>query len=116
MGQETTERGWPTPGCAGRCAWHRLPADASSGHGRGHADPRLRSGGLVTRAPSRNEARFVRIALTADGRRTFAEADATRRETLREAFDDRLDDADIRALETVWAKLKRRPDTPETSA
>lgn len=46
------------------------------------------------------------VALTAAGRKAFAQADATRREALREVFDDRLDDADIEALETVWAKLK----------
>lgn len=49
----------------------------------------------------------MRIALTAEGRRLFTEADATRRAALAEAFDDRLDDGDIAALEAVWAKLKR---------
>ncbi|MFI5983752.1 hypothetical protein ACIBEA_23075 [Streptomyces sp. NPDC051555] len=43
------------------------------------------------------------------GRRTFAEADATRRETLAEVFDDLLDDGDIAALEAVRAKLKGKP-------
>lgn len=37
----------------------------------------------------------------------FAQADATRRGALAEVFDDRLDDTDIQALETVWAKLKQ---------
>ncbi|MFD7027823.1 MarR family winged helix-turn-helix transcriptional regulator [Streptomyces sp. NPDC059917] len=69
----------------------------------------LQARGLVERAPSPTDARSVRIALTAAGRRTFAEADATRRETLAEVFDDLLDDADIAALEAVWAKLKGKP-------
>ncbi|OKK17303.1 MarR family transcriptional regulator [Streptomyces sp. CB00455] len=67
----------------------------------------LQARGLVARSVSPADARSVRISLTATGRTAFAEADATRREALREAFDDRLDDADIEALETVWAKLKR---------
>ncbi|MEU9714491.1 MarR family transcriptional regulator [Streptomyces sp. NPDC047976] len=68
----------------------------------------LQARGLVDRVPSPTDARSVCVRLTAEGRRAFAEADATRREALREVFDDRLDDADIEALETVWAKLKRR--------
>ncbi|MEV4560837.1 MarR family transcriptional regulator [Kitasatospora sp. NPDC049285] len=68
----------------------------------------LQARGLVERHPSPTDARSVRIALTDAGRHAFAEADATRRAALAEAFDDRLDDADIQALETVWAKLKRR--------
>nr|WP_241695278.1 MarR family transcriptional regulator [Streptomyces sp. C] len=68
----------------------------------------LQARGLVDRVPSPTDARSVCVHLTAEGRRAFAEADATRREALREVFDDRLDDADIEALETVWAKLKRR--------
>jgi len=64
--------------------------------------------GLVERVPSPTDARSVRIALTAVGREAFAEADATRRAALAEAFDDRLDDRDIEALERVWAKLKQR--------
>ncbi|MFD9335312.1 MarR family winged helix-turn-helix transcriptional regulator [Streptomyces sp. NPDC060028] len=68
----------------------------------------LQARGLVERAPSPTDARSVCVALTAAGREAFAEADATRREALREVFDDRLDDSDIQALETVWAKLKGR--------
>ncbi|MFJ3876067.1 MarR family winged helix-turn-helix transcriptional regulator [Streptomyces sp. NPDC090077] len=68
----------------------------------------LQARGLVDRVPSPTDARSVCVRLTAEGRRAFAEADATRREALREVFDDRLDDADVQALETVWAKLKRR--------
>ncbi|MFG2986325.1 MarR family winged helix-turn-helix transcriptional regulator [Streptomyces sp. NPDC048258] len=70
----------------------------------------LQARGLVERLPSPTDARSVCVALTADGRAAFARADATRREALREVFDDRLDDADIQALETVWAKLKGRAD------
>ncbi|MFI6504693.1 MarR family winged helix-turn-helix transcriptional regulator [Nonomuraea typhae] len=66
----------------------------------------LQARGLVARLPSPDDARSVRVALTAEGRRAFAEADATRREALREIFDDLLDDADIQALGTAWAKLK----------
>ncbi|MER8047562.1 MarR family transcriptional regulator [Streptomyces sp. NPDC094032] len=66
----------------------------------------LQARGLVARATSPTDARSVRIALTDTGRTAFAEADATRRAALAEAFDDRLDDTDIQALETVWAKLK----------
>ncbi|WP_411103817.1 MarR family winged helix-turn-helix transcriptional regulator [Streptomyces sp. cmx-4-9] len=68
----------------------------------------LQDRGLAVRVPSPTDARSVCVALTTAGRQTFAEADATRRATLREVFDDRLDDEDIQALETVWAKLKRR--------
>ncbi|MFD3696297.1 MarR family winged helix-turn-helix transcriptional regulator [Streptomyces sp. NPDC058646] len=67
----------------------------------------LQARGLVARVPSPTDARSVCVALTSAGRQAFAEADATRRNTLREVFDDRLDDEDIAALETVWAKLKR---------
>ncbi len=67
----------------------------------------LHARGLVARTPSPTDARSVHIALTADGRKTFAEADATRRAALADVFDDLLDDDDIAALETAWAKLKR---------
>ncbi|MEU8773973.1 MarR family transcriptional regulator [Streptomyces sp. NPDC048606] len=69
----------------------------------------LQARGLVERVPSPTDARSVRIALTEAGRRAYAEADATRREALAEVFDDRLDDADIAALRTVWTKLKDKP-------
>ncbi|MET8755759.1 MarR family transcriptional regulator [Streptomyces sp. NPDC004667] len=68
----------------------------------------LQARGLVERLPSPTDARSVSVALTPAGRTAFAEADATRREALREVFDERLDDEDIRALETVWAKLKAK--------
>ncbi|MFE3767195.1 MarR family winged helix-turn-helix transcriptional regulator [Streptomyces sp. NPDC059104] len=68
----------------------------------------LQARGLVERFPSPTDARSVSVALTPAGRTAFAEADATRREALREVFDERLDDEDIRALETVWAKLKAK--------
>ncbi|MEZ0092864.1 MarR family winged helix-turn-helix transcriptional regulator [Streptacidiphilus sp. EB129] len=67
----------------------------------------LKARGLVDRIPSPTDARSVRIALTEAGRSLFAEADATRRQALAEVFDDRLDDHDIQALETVWGKLKQ---------
>lgn len=62
--------------------------------------------GLVARTPSASDARSVRIELTEPGRALFAEADATRRAVLAPVFTDRLDEADIAALETVWRKLK----------
>ncbi|MFF9647141.1 MarR family winged helix-turn-helix transcriptional regulator [Kitasatospora aureofaciens] len=62
--------------------------------------------GLVSRTPSASDARSVRIELTGQGRALFAEADATRRAALAPVFTDRLDAADIAALETVWRKLK----------
>ncbi|GAA2151380.1 hypothetical protein GCM10009760_46710 [Kitasatospora kazusensis] len=67
----------------------------------------LQARGLVERSTAPHDARSVRIALTPEGRAAFAAADATRREALAEVFDDLLDDADITALENVWAKLKR---------
>ncbi|MCX4629760.1 MULTISPECIES: MarR family winged helix-turn-helix transcriptional regulator [unclassified Streptomyces] len=73
----------------------------------------LRARGLVERVPSPTDARSVGIALTEAGRRAFAEADATRREALAEVFDDRLDAADIAALEAIWAKLKARPENEQ---
>ncbi|WP_424887147.1 MarR family winged helix-turn-helix transcriptional regulator [Streptomyces sp. XH2] len=66
----------------------------------------LQDRGLVVRVPSPTDARSVCIVLTDAGRSAFSEADETRRAALAEAFDDRLDDADIDALERVWAKLK----------
>ncbi|WP_327283518.1 MULTISPECIES: MarR family transcriptional regulator [unclassified Streptomyces] len=71
----------------------------------------LQARGLIERIPSPTDARSVCIALTDAGRRAFAEADATRREALAEVFDDRLDDADIAALESIWAKLKSPPQS-----
>ncbi len=62
--------------------------------------------GLVSRTPSASDARSVRIELTGQGRALFAEADATRRAVLAPVFTDRLDAADIAALEAVWRKLK----------
>jgi DNA-binding MarR family transcriptional regulator len=70
----------------------------------------LQARGLVERSAAPNDARSVRIALTAAGREAFAAADATRREALAEVFDDLLDAEDIAALETVWRKLKQKPD------
>jgi DNA-binding MarR family transcriptional regulator len=72
----------------------------------------LHARGFVARTPSPTDARSVHVALTADGFKAFAEADATRRATLAGVFDDLLDDDDIAALETAWAKLKR----PRTSS
>ncbi|MFI0739505.1 MarR family winged helix-turn-helix transcriptional regulator [Streptomyces sp. NPDC021100] len=68
----------------------------------------LEDRGLVERSPSPYDARSVRVTLTPAGRTTFTAANATRRESLAEVFDDLLDDADIAALETVWNKLKGR--------
>ena len=68
----------------------------------------LQARGLVAREPSPDDARSVRIALTPQGRRAFAAADATRRAVLVDVFDNRLDDRDIAALESVWNKLKRQ--------
>lgn len=68
----------------------------------------LQARGLVARTPAPNDARSVEIALTPAGRTAFAEADETRRAALAEVFDQRLDDADIAALESIWAKLKAR--------
>ncbi|MFD3452480.1 hypothetical protein ACFWVC_09875 [Streptomyces sp. NPDC058691] len=38
----------------------------------------------------------------------FDAADATRREAPADGFDDRLDEADIQALNAIWAELKRK--------
>jgi DNA-binding MarR family transcriptional regulator len=76
----------------------------------------LQARGLTVRVPSPTDARSIRVELTDAGRRLFAEADATRRRALAELFDDRLDEADIEALNAVWAKLKgkgpKRPSAP----
>jgi DNA-binding MarR family transcriptional regulator len=66
----------------------------------------LQARGLVVRTPAPNDARSVEVALTPEGRAAFVEANATRRAALAEVFDERLDEADIAALESVWAKLK----------
>ena len=66
----------------------------------------LQGRGLVTRTPSARDARSVEVALTPEGRRVFAEADATRREALAPVFTELLDEDDMEALGTVWRKLK----------
>ncbi|MGW3242019.1 MarR family winged helix-turn-helix transcriptional regulator [Streptomyces sp. NPDC001070] len=77
----------------------------------------LQARGLTVRVPSPTDARSIRVELTDAGRRLFAEADATRRRALAELFDDRLDEADIEALNAVWAKLKGKgPKGPSAPA
>ncbi|MFD7631296.1 MarR family winged helix-turn-helix transcriptional regulator [Streptomyces sp. NPDC059851] len=66
----------------------------------------LQSRGLVARTPSTRDARSVEVSLTEEGRRVFAEADATRREALAPVFTELLDEQDVQALGTVWRKLK----------
>ncbi|MDX2592718.1 MULTISPECIES: MarR family winged helix-turn-helix transcriptional regulator [Streptomyces] len=66
--------------------------------------------GLVTRTPSTRDARSVEVALTPEGRRLFEAADATRRACLAPVFTDLLDEDDLRALSTVWQKLKANKD------
>ena len=66
----------------------------------------LHGRGYVERSAAADDARSVLVRLTESGREAFAEADRVRRETLRAAFDERLSDADIAALEQVWRKLK----------
>jgi DNA-binding MarR family transcriptional regulator len=70
----------------------------------------LQERGLVTRTPSTRDARAVEVALTAEGRRRFEEADATRRACLAPVFTEVLDEADLRALDAVWRKLKQHKD------
>ncbi|MFF4229181.1 MarR family winged helix-turn-helix transcriptional regulator [Streptomyces sp. NPDC001820] len=70
----------------------------------------LQERGLVTRTPSTRDARAVEVALTDGGRRRFEEADATRRECLAPVFTDVLDEADLKALDEVWRKLKQHKD------
>ncbi|MFF3561931.1 MarR family winged helix-turn-helix transcriptional regulator [Streptomyces sp. NPDC002574] len=66
----------------------------------------LQARGLIVRVPSPTDARSTGVRLTEAGREAFDAADATRRATLADGFDDRLDEADIRALNAIWAKLK----------
>ncbi|MFG2867148.1 MarR family winged helix-turn-helix transcriptional regulator [Streptomyces sp. NPDC048338] len=66
----------------------------------------LQTRGLVTRTPSARDARSVEVSLTEEGRRVFAEADATRREALGPVFTELLDEKDLEALAAVWRKLK----------
>jgi DNA-binding MarR family transcriptional regulator len=70
----------------------------------------LQERGLVSRTPSTRDARAVEVALTAEGRHRFEEADATRRACLAPVFTDVLDEADLRALDAVWLKLKQHKD------
>ncbi|MET9650810.1 MULTISPECIES: MarR family transcriptional regulator [unclassified Streptomyces] len=76
----------------------------------------LQTRGLVTRTPSARDARSVEVSLTEEGRRVFAEADATRREALGPVFTELLDERDLEALAAVWRKLKAEKKTgePET--
>jgi DNA-binding MarR family transcriptional regulator len=66
----------------------------------------LHARGLVSRTPSAADARSVEIALTDRGRKAFDEANATRRACLAPAFTEVLDEAELAALDRVWAKLK----------
>jgi DNA-binding MarR family transcriptional regulator len=66
----------------------------------------LQERGLVTRALSTRDARSVEVSLTADGRKLYLEADATRRDCLAPVFAELLDDDDLAALDVVWRKLK----------
>jgi DNA-binding MarR family transcriptional regulator len=66
----------------------------------------LHGRGFVDRSGSAEDARSVLVGLTPAGRDAFAEADRVRREALREAFDERLSEEDVEALERIWAKLK----------
>ncbi|WP_315986616.1 MarR family winged helix-turn-helix transcriptional regulator [Streptomyces sp. MS191] len=76
----------------------------------------LQTRGLVTRTPSARDARSVEVSLTEEGRRAFAEADATRREALGPVFTELLDEKDLEALAAVWRKLKAgTTGSPETS-
>ncbi|MGW7522665.1 MarR family winged helix-turn-helix transcriptional regulator [Streptomyces sp. NPDC054783] len=70
----------------------------------------LQARGVVTRTPSRTDARSVEVALTPEGRRLFEEADATRRACLAPVFTDILDQQDLEALGAVWRKLKAHKD------
>ena len=70
----------------------------------------LQARGVVTRTPSRTDARSVEVALTPEGRRLFEEADATRRACLAPVFTDVLDQRDLEALGGVWRKLKAHKD------
>jgi DNA-binding MarR family transcriptional regulator len=70
----------------------------------------LQERGLVARTASARDARSVEVCLTAQGRELFASADATRRACLAPVFTDALDEHDLKALETVWGKLKARKD------
>ncbi|MCC5474514.1 MarR family winged helix-turn-helix transcriptional regulator [Streptomyces barringtoniae] len=70
----------------------------------------LQARGVVTRTPSRTDARSVEVALTPEGRRLFEEADATRRACLAPVFTDVLDQRDLEALGAVWRKLKAHKD------
>ncbi|MEU6340063.1 MULTISPECIES: MarR family winged helix-turn-helix transcriptional regulator [unclassified Streptomyces] len=72
----------------------------------------LQARGLIVRVPSPTDARSTGVLLTEAGRAAFDEADATRRAALADGFDDRLDEADIQALNAIWAKLKGKPSGP----
>ena len=73
----------------------------------------LQTRGLVTRTPSARDARSVEVSLTDEGRRAFAEADATRREALGPVFTELLDEKDLETLAAVWRKLKAEKKTGE---
>lgn len=76
----------------------------------------LQTRGLVTRTPSARDARSVEVSLTDEGRRAFAEADATRREALGPVFTELLDEKDLETLAAVWRKLKaEKTGEPERS-
>jgi DNA-binding MarR family transcriptional regulator len=66
----------------------------------------LHARGWAVKTPSPTDARSVQVALTEHGRRTFAEANATRRAALAEIFDGVLSDAEIATMVTAWEKIK----------
>lgn len=72
----------------------------------------LQARGLIVRVPSPTDARSTGVRLTEAYREAFDAADATRRAALADGFDDRLDEADIQALNAIWAKLKGKASGP----
>lgn len=68
---------------------------------------RMEDEGYLSRrhTPQPDDRRAVTVALTADGRAVWREANVTYRRLVQHHFAQRLTDTDITALQRVWTKL-----------
>ena len=77
---------------------------------------RMEKAGLVRREPSREDRRGYYAALTEDGRGLFLRAQPIHHRGIYEHFTRHLDDADVRALRTALAKVRRASATTPAGA
>ena len=74
---------------------------------------RMERAGLVQREASKEDRRGSYAVLTEEGRRVFFRARPVHRRGIHEHFTRHLDDADIQALLTVFAKVRAANQLPD---